>query len=108
MIRWIRRKLVEIVAEAFNSSRENNTSDPLSLQNRLDDYADHQIAWLLLASSEYRKAKKDPDAFVEKYFSEKIEPIKPYVDSWRVSPTRRWFEIEDIDPKDSEDDDESI
>ncbi len=86
MLRWIRRKLVEIVAEAFNTNRENNTSDPVSLQNRFDDYADQQIAWLLWSSVEYRKAKKDPEAFVERYFSEKIEPKKPFVDSWTSIP----------------------
>lgn len=79
MLRWIRRKLVEIVAEAFNASRGDSSG---SLQDKLDDYADHQIAWLLWASSQYRKAKKDPEAFVERYFSEKIEPTKPFVDSW--------------------------
>jgi hypothetical protein len=75
MLKWIRRKIVEIVAEAFHVTQVNQ---PVAL----DDYADHQIAWLLWASAEYRKAKKDPEAFVERYFSAKIEPVKPFVDSW--------------------------
>lgn len=81
MLKWIRRKIVEIVAEAFHVNR---TDQPVTcnLQDKLDEYADHQIAWLLWASAEYRKAKKDPEAFVERYFSERIEPIKPFVDSW--------------------------
>ena len=91
MLRWIRRKVVEIVAEAFHASRENEVPGT-SLQNKLDDYADHQIAGLLWATTEYRKAKKDPNAFVEKYFSEKIEPIKPFVDSWTNKFPNRWFD----------------
>jgi hypothetical protein len=82
MFKWIRRKFLELNAEALRTNNAERLAQRFPLEDQIDDYADHQIAWLLRASSEYRAAKKDPNAFVEKYFSEKIKPIKPYVDSW--------------------------
>jgi hypothetical protein len=81
MKKWFRRKFLEFRAWIFrNENEERNARYPL--EDKLDDYADAQIAMLLAVSNQYKKAKKNPDDFVEKYFSAKIEPIKPYVDSW--------------------------
>ena len=47
----------------------------------LDEYADDQIKMLMLAVRAYRKAKANPDAFVEHYFGAKIAP-RPAPDTW--------------------------
>lgn len=52
-----------------------------SVKASLDEYADDQIAALLVAVKEYKEARKNPHAFVEKYFSTKLMP-RPHKDSW--------------------------
>ena len=47
----------------------------------LDEYADDQIRALMGAVKAYKKAKKDPVAFVEQYFSAQILP-REHRDSW--------------------------
>lgn len=53
-----------------------------SSQLSLEDYTDRQISRLLAASKAYRQAKKNPDKFVENYFSRELAPIHSYSDSW--------------------------
>jgi len=81
MKKWLRRKYLELKVKIFQTKNEVRAAR-LPLEDSLDDYADEQIRALLIASSLYKKAKKDPDAFVEKFFSAQIKPIKPFVDSW--------------------------
>jgi hypothetical protein len=47
----------------------------------LEEYSDSQITALLLAGTAYGEAKKNPAAFVDKYFAAKIRPSKSK-DSW--------------------------
>ena len=81
MKKWFKKFIVPILVW---SSGGKNSSAPSHREvvESLDDFADEQIAYLCLATREYVKAKKNPDAFVEKYFSSKITPVRPFVDSW--------------------------
>ena len=92
MKKWFRHQWVKLLVLtgkisswfAKRSEKKSSKYDPVSwiiARPSLDEYADDQIKALLLAVREYKKAKADPAAFVEKYFGATIAP-RPGKDAW--------------------------
>ena len=73
---------------SFSLRKVEEKKEFLEKEVFLDDYCDSQIAALLDACVKYKKAKRDPDAFVEQYFAAFMAPHPGLHDSWRKDLSR--------------------